>query len=181
MLRELGQKLYEEKMIIDTVEYMHKAIKSQSRNIIAEGANAGLLDIDFGTYPYVTSSATTVGGVFTGLGVPPNAVKTTIGIVKAYTTRVGGGPFPTELTDDVGERLRKVGHEFGSTTGRPRRCGWLDLNVIRYTNKLNNYDSLNITKLDVLTGIPKLKVATMYNGIQGAYTMPASLTKLSKA
>jgi adenylosuccinate synthase len=113
----------------------------------------------------VTSSATTVGGVFTGLGVPPNAVKTTIGIVKAYTTRVGGGPFPTELTDDVGERLRKVGHEFGSTTGRPRRCGWLDLNVIRYTNKLNNYDSLNITKLDVLTGIPKLKVATMYNGI----------------
>lgn len=102
-LRELGQKLKEGGMIIDTVEYMNKAFKSTSRSIIAEGANAALLDIDFGTYPYVTSSPTTVGGVCTGLGVPPKAIKTTIGIIKAYTTRVGGGPFPTELTDSLGE------------------------------------------------------------------------------
>jgi adenylosuccinate synthase len=146
-------------MIVDTVEYMNKAIKSTQKSIIAEGANAALLDIDFGTYPYVTSSSTTVGGVMTGLGVPPKAIKTTIGIMKAYTTRVGGGPFPTELTDDLGKQLQTVGHEFGSTTGRPRRCGWLDLNVVRYGHKLNGYDSLNITKLDVLSGIPKLKVA----------------------
>ena len=102
-LRELGERLRSEGMIIDTVDYMEKAIKSTKKSIIAEGANAALLDIDFGTYPYVTSSSTTAGGVSTGLGVSPNSIKTTIGIVKAYTTRVGGGPFPTELTDELGE------------------------------------------------------------------------------
>jgi len=112
--------------------------------------------MDFGTYPYVTSSSTTVGGVCTGLGVPPSVIETNIGIMKAYTTRVGGGPFPTELTDPVGEKLRAVGHEFGATTGRPRRCGWLDLNVVKFSHKINHFSSLNMTKLDVLTGIDKL-------------------------
>ena len=175
-LRELAETLKKEKMIVDTVEYMHKALKNKSKSIIAEGANAALLDLDFGTYPYVTSSSTTIGGVSTGLGVPPKYIKSTIGIVKAYTTRVGGGPFPTELNDETGEKLRSVGHEFGSTTGRPRRCGWLDLNVVRYSHKLNGFDSLNLTKLDVLTGIPKIKVAVGYNKGK-KYVMPASLTK----
>jgi adenylosuccinate synthase len=98
-----------------------------------------MLDVDFGTFPFVTSSSTSIGGVCTGLGVPPSAIETTIGIMKAYTTRVGGGPFPTELLDDTGKQLQSVGHEFGSTTGRPRRCGWLDLNVVKYTNKINGY------------------------------------------
>ena len=96
------------------------------------------------------------------MGVPPSAVETTIGIMKAYTTRVGGGPFPTELTNEIGERLQKVGHEFGATTGRPRRCGWLDLNVVKFSNKINGLTSINMTKLDVLSGIKKLKVATHY-------------------
>lgn len=148
--------MIKENMIVDSIEYLNLAIKDPKKRIIAEGANACLLDIDFGTYPFVTSSNTTVGGVCTGLGVPPQVVETTIGIMKAYTTRVGGGPFPTELEDDTGKQLQKVGHEFGSTTGRPRRCGWLDLNVVKYSNKINGYQSLNITKLDVLSGLPKL-------------------------
>lgn len=148
-------------MIVDTIEYMNKALTSNKR-IIAEGANATMLDIDFGTYPYITSSTTTVGGVCTGLGVPPSAIETNIGIMKAYTTRVGGGPFPTELTDEIGARLQKVGHEFGATTGRPRRCGWLDLNVVKFSHKLNGLTSINMTKLDVLTGVKKIKVATHY-------------------
>lgn len=148
-------------MIVDTIEYMNKALISNKR-IIAEGANATMLDIDFGTYPYITSSTTTVGGVCTGLGVPPSAIETNIGIMKAYTTRVGGGPFPTELTDEIGARLQKVGHEFGATTGRPRRCGWLDLNVVKFSHKLNGLTSINMTKLDVLTGVKKIKVATHY-------------------
>ena len=167
-------------MIIDTVEYMNKAVRSTKKSIIAEGANAALLDIDFGTYPFVTSTSNTAGGVISGLGVPPKAIKTTIGIMKAYTTRVGGGPFPTELTEEIGQKLQKVGHEFGSTTGRPRRCGWLDLNVVRYGHKLNGYDSLNITKLDVLTGVKHLKVAVGYKGIRGQKTMPSSLKSLGK-
>ena len=121
-----------------------------------------MLDMDFGTYPYITSSSTTVGGVCTGLGVPPQVIETNIGIMKAYTTRVGGGPFPTELIDETGVRLQKVGFEFGSTTGRPRRCGWLDLNVVKYSNKINGLTSINMTKLDVLSGIPKIKVAVNY-------------------
>jgi len=121
-----------------------------------------MLDTDHGTYPYVTSSSTTVGGVCTGLGVPPQAIETSIGIVKAYTTRVGAGPFPTWLNDDIGNRLQSVGHEVGATTGRKRKCGWLDLNVVKYANKINAYSSINLTKLDVLTGIPTLKVATHY-------------------
>jgi len=148
-------------MIVDSIDYMSNALICNKR-IIAEGANATMLDMDFGTYPYITSSSTTVGGVCTGLGVPPSAIETNIGIMKAYTTRVGGGPFPTELVDEIGAKLQKVGHEFGATTGRPRRCGWLDLNVVRFSHKINGLTSINMTKLDVLTGIKKIKVAVNY-------------------
>lgn len=141
-----------------------------------------MLDIEFGTYPYITSSSTTAGGVSTGLGIPPSTFETTIGIMKAYTTRVGGGPFPSELLDDTGARLQKIGHEFGATTGRPRRCGWLDLNVVKFSHKLNNFTSLNMTKLDVLTGLKKIKVATSYtlNGRTLNGEIPASLDNLGK-
>lgn len=162
-MRQLYEKFnVQDKMIVDGVEYMHQFIKDPTKRVIAEGANATMLDIDFGTYPYVTSSNTTIGGVCTGLGVPPQVVESTIGIVKAYTTRVGAGPFPTWLDDEIGDRMQSVGHEFGATTGRRRKCGWLDLNVVNYSHKLNGFQSLNITKLDVLTGIEKLKVCTHY-------------------
>jgi len=152
------------------------------KRIIAEGANATMLDMDFGTYPYITSSSTTVGGVCTGLGVPPKAIESVIGIMKAYTTRVGGGPFPSECQDEIGARLQKVGHEFGATTGRPRRCGWLDLNVVKFSHKLNRLTSINMTKLDVLTGIPTLRVSTHYelNGKRLNGEMPATLEDLAK-
>lgn len=168
-------------MLVDSIDYMASAIKGGKR-IIAEGANATMLDLDFGTYPYVTSSSTSIGGVFTGLGVPPQAVETTIGIVKAYTTRVGGGPFPTEQLNEVGEHLQSVGHEFGATTGRRRRCGWLDLNVVKYSHKLNNFSSMNMTKLDVLDGLEKIKVATHYelNGKKLEGSMPARLEDLAQ-
>lgn len=149
-------------MIVDSVDFMHKMLHDPKKRIITEGANATMLDIDFGTYPFVTSSNTTIGGVSTGLGVPPQAIETQVGIMKAYTTRVGGGPFPTEQLNEIGETLQKVGHEFGATTGRPRRCGWLDLNVVKYSHKLNGFSSINVTKLDVLSGLPKLQIATHY-------------------
>jgi adenylosuccinate synthase len=148
-------------MITDTVQYLDAAYR-EGKNILAEGANAALLDVDFGTYPFVTSSCTTAGGVATGLGMAPSKLDTTIGIVKAYTTRVGEGPFPTELHCDVGKELGSVGHEFGTTTGRPRRCGWLDLPVVQYSNILNAYSSINITKLDVLSGLKEIKLGTHY-------------------
>ncbi|KAK9759652.1 Adenylosuccinate synthase [Basidiobolus ranarum] len=121
-----------------------------------------MLDIDFGTYPYVTSSNTGVAGVCTGLGIPPTRIGKVIGVVKAYTTRVGGGPFPTELHDADGERLQTIGAEVGVTTGRKRRCGWLDLVVLKYSHLINGYSSINITKLDVLDTFPKIQVATAY-------------------
>jgi len=155
-LRILHERMKKEKMIVDSVDFMHKMLHDPSKRIITEGANAAMLDIDFGTFPFVTSSNTTVGGVSTGLGVPPQSIETQIGIMKAYTTRVGGGPFPTEQLNEVGETLQSVGHEFGATTGRPRRCGWLDLNVVKYSHKLNGFSSINVTKLDVLSGLPKL-------------------------
>jgi adenylosuccinate synthase len=169
-------------MIVDSIGFMSDAIKDPKQRIIAEGANACMLDIDYGTFPYVTSSSTTVGGVCTGLGVPPQEGKTTIGIMKAYTTRVGGGPFPTEIEGGVGETLQKVGHEFGATTGRPRRCGWLDLNVVKFSHKINGYSSINMTKLDVMSGLPKIEVATHYelNGKKLEGLMPATLEDLAK-
>jgi len=146
-----------------------------------EGANGALLDIDFGSYPYVTSSNTTIGAAITGLGLSPFKLNSVVGIIKAYTTRVGEGPFPTELVNDLGELIRKNGGEFGTTTGRPRRCGWLDLVVVNYTKLLNGYTSFNLTKMDILTGIHELKIAVgyRYNG-EKLPSMPASLEVLSK-
>jgi adenylosuccinate synthase len=147
---------------IDSEEYIHQAQK-EGKTILAEGAQGSLLDIDFGTYPFVTSSNTTAAGACTGLGVPPNKVKEAFGIFKAYTTRVGSGPFPTELFDDVGERMAKVGREFGAVTGRPRRCGWLDLVALRYAVQVNGVTQLIMMKADVLSGFETLKICTGYN------------------
>ena len=123
------------------------------RSIMFEGAQGTLLDIDHGTYPYVTSSNATIGGVCTGLGVPPRAIDGVLGVAKAYTTRVGEGPLPTELTGEIGNRLRETGQEFGAVTGRPRRCGWYDAVAVRYAVRVNGLDALALTKLDVLDGI----------------------------
>jgi adenylosuccinate synthase len=135
---------------------------ARGRNILFEGAQGTHLDIDHGTYPYVTSSNTVAGNACCGAGIGPTRIGTVVGIVKAYTTRVGGGPFPSELLDETGERIRKIGAEFGATTGRPRRCGWLDMVVVNSAARLNGLGSLAITKLDVLTGIPVLKIGISY-------------------
>lgn len=147
--------------VTDTTQYLNQSLK-EGKHVLAEGAQGSLLDVDFGTYPYVTSSHPTVGGCCTGLGIPPTQIRRVIGIVKAYCTRVGNGPFPSELLDETGERLRKIGQEFGATTGRPRRCGWLDLVALRYSAMINGLTDLAITKLDVLTGLDELKVCTAY-------------------
>jgi len=184
--------------IVDSVTLIHEDI-SRGYKVLVEGANAALLDIDFGTYPFVTSSNTTIGGVCTGLGVPPQKIDNVIGVVKAYTTRVGHGPFPTELQNEsqtledyveeyigpkvtcerkghssgdytletgqkmkVGEMLQEVGHEYGTTTGRRRRCGWLDIALVKYSALVNGFDSLNVTKLDVLTGLKTIRIAIAY-------------------
>eukprot|EP01098_Paradermamoeba_levis_P011140 TRINITY_DN4739_c0_g1_i1.p1 TRINITY_DN4739_c0_g1~~TRINITY_DN4739_c0_g1_i1.p1 ORF type:complete len:428 (+),score=165.64 TRINITY_DN4739_c0_g1_i1:58-1341(+) len=166
-------------MIDDTLVTVNEAI-AQNKRLLLEGANAIMLDIDFGTYPFVTSSSPGLGGAVTGLGIPPSKINSAVGIVKAYTTRVGEGPFPTELLDEVGQKLREIGGEFGTTTGRPRRCGWLDLVVVKYTHLLNNYNYLNLTKLDVLTGFKKLKIGVAYkhNG-KVLPSMPADLPVLA--
>lgn len=130
--------------------------------VLCEGAQGLLLDLDHGTYPYVTSSSTVAGGALAGLGFGPRHVTRVIGVAKAYTTRVGAGPFPTELLDQVGERIRKVGAEYGTTTGRPRRCGWLDLVILRYAARVNGLDEFALTKLDVLSGLERLEVAVAY-------------------
>lgn len=147
--------------IIDTVHLLHDAL-DRNKYIIFEGAQAALLDLDLGTYPYVTSSTATIGGIGSGAGVPPQQVSRVIGVAKAYTTRVGSGPFPTEATDSTGERLRAQGHEFGTTTGRPRRCGWLDLVALRYAVMVNGFTEMALTKLDVLTGFSEIPVAMDY-------------------
>ncbi|MCB0521802.1 MAG: adenylosuccinate synthase [Lewinellaceae bacterium] len=143
-------------------EYFINDQLSQGKKILAEGAQGSMLDIDFGTYPYVTSSNTVTAGVCSGLGVAPRTIGEVIGITKAYCTRVGSGPFPTELEDEMGELLRKEGAEFGSTTGRPRRCGWIDLPQLRYTIMLNGVTQLAITKIDVLNIFKEIKAATHY-------------------
>ncbi|WP_166963526.1 adenylosuccinate synthase [Yeosuana marina] len=147
---------------IDSEEYMYQAQKS-GKTILAEGAQGSLLDIDFGTYPYVTSSNTTAAGACTGLGVSPSQIGDVFGIFKAYTTRVGSGPFPTELFDEDGATMSRVGNEFGATTGRPRRCGWLDLVALRYACQVNGVTQLMMMKGDVLSGFKTLKVCTAYN------------------
>ena len=146
---------------IDSEEYLNSAIK-QGKSILCEGAQGSLLDVDFGTYPFVTSSNTTAAGACTGLGIAPNKVKEVFGIFKAYTTRVGSGPFPTELFDEVGQTMAKVGNEFGSVTGRARRCGWLDLVALKYAVQVNGVTELYMMKSDVLSGFDTLKVCTAY-------------------
>ena len=147
--------------LIESENYLNKSIK-EGKRILAEGAQGSLLDIDFGTYPFVTSSNTTSAGACSGLGVPPNKIKNIRGIFKAYTTRVGSGPFPTELFDSTGEKIREIGHEYGATTGRDRRCGWLDLVALKYTIEINGVTELNIMKSDVLSSIGKLLICTSY-------------------
>jgi adenylosuccinate synthase len=146
---------------IDSEEYLFQAQKS-GKTILAEGAQGSLLDVDFGTYPFVTSSNTTAAGACTGLGIAPNKIKEVYGIFKAYTTRVGSGPFPTELFDEDGATMAKVGNEFGSVTGRQRRCGWLDLVALKYAVQVNGVTQLMMMKGDVLSGFEKLKVCTAY-------------------
>lgn len=148
-------------MVCDTVTLLHDALDA-SKSILLEGAQGSWLDIDFGTYPYVTSSNTTIGGVCTGAGLPPQSIGDVIGVVKAYATRVGEGPFPTELNDQAGEDLRRAGNEFGATTGRPRRCGWLDAVSARYAIRLSGVNKLAVTKLDVLDDLAEIKICTDY-------------------
>lgn len=148
--------------VVDGVQYIHHALGAGQKRVLVEGANALMLDLDFGTYPYVTSSSASVGGVLTGLGLPPHAIGNIYGVVKAYTTRVGAGPFPTELTCGLGVHLQEEGAEWGTTTGRRRRCGWLDVVVLNHSRLINGYTAWNLTKLDVLDGMEELKIAVAY-------------------
>lgn len=150
-----------DEFITDTSLYMNEALKS-GKAVLAEGAQGAMLDVDFGTYPYVTSSNPTSGGACTGLGIPPTAVDSIAGVAKAYTTRVGNGPFPTEQLNDVGDNLRKIGGEYGATTGRPRRCGWLDLFSLKYSVMINGVSEVALTKLDVLDSFDEIKVCVGY-------------------
>jgi adenylosuccinate synthase len=156
-------------MLDETSKLVEGAVRA-NKKVLFEGAQGTLLDIDHGTYPFVTSSHATAGGACTGTGVGPSKIDAVVGLVKAYTTRVGGGPFPTELTDAVGDRLRKRGDEYGSVTGRPRRTGWLDLPALRYAVRVNGLDGLAITKLDVLTGLSEMKICVAYDTPHGRST-----------
>ncbi len=168
------------KYVVDTGHFLYEA-SLRGNKIMYEGAQATFLDIDHGTYPYVTSSNPIAGGVCTGSGVGPKSIGKVLGVVKAYSTRVGEGPFITELLDAQGEYLRQRGHEFGATTGRPRRCGWLDTAVVRYAARLNSMDYLAVTRLDILDELPVLKICTGYmlDGQEIDY-MPASLKELAR-
>ena len=152
--------------IVDSEHFLNKAVKD-GKKVLAEGAQGALLDIDFGTYPYVTSSNTVSAGACTGLGIAPNRIGEVHGIFKAYCTRVGSGPFPTELTDDLGALIQKKGNEFGATTGRPRRCGWLDLPALNYSAMINGVTHLHMMKADVLSGLDEIKVCTHYKTAEG--------------
>jgi adenylosuccinate synthase len=158
-LQSLGNELSE--YFADTAEILNKNL-DEGRRVLFEGAQGTLLDVDHGTYPFVTASNATAGGACTGTGVGPTRIDGVLGISKAYTTRVGEGAFPTELLDDTGEHIRKMGQEFGASTGRPRRCGWFDAVVVRYSRLINSLDSLVITKLDVLDNLPELKICVGY-------------------
>ena len=155
---------------------------AEGKRVMFEGAQATLLDIDHGTYPFVTSSNASVGGVCTGLGVPPRAIRGVLGVAKAYTTRVGEGPLPTELSGELAERLRESGQEYGASTGRPRRCGWYDAVVVRYSARINGIDALALTKLDVLDGLPDVKICVGYRTTNGTLDeFPADLRALATA
>jgi adenylosuccinate synthase len=155
----------------DVAARLHE-LRAAGRDVLFEGAQGSLLDIDHGTYPYVTSSNTMSGAAALGSGVGPRYIDSVLGVAKAYTTRVGGGPFPTELTDDVGERLRKVGHEYGATTGRARRCGWLDVVILRRAVLASGIDAICLTKLDVLDGLESLRIAVTYRWRGERLSMP---------
>ncbi len=161
-------------------EYFINDKIAQGKKVLAEGAQGSMLDVDFGTFPFVTSSNTISAGVCTGLGVPPQKIKEVIGVTKAYCTRVGGGPFPTELNDATGEELRKIGNEFGATTGRPRRCGWIDLVALKFACMVNGVTQLVMTKADVLDAFSDLQVCTAYN-INGKeqQQVPYQMTKVN--
>jgi adenylosuccinate synthase len=172
---------YLKPFICDTVPLLNAAILDDSQNVLFEGAQGVMLDVDFGTYPFVTSSSTGAGGVPAGAGVPPHSIDDVIGIVKAYTTRVGEGPFPTELFDEDGKQLAKVGNEFGATTGRPRRCGWFDAVVARYAVMVGGIDRWALMKLDVLDGFETIKVCTHYEcDGERVDLVPASISKLAR-
>ena len=169
---ELGSRIAP--MVTDTALLLNRAI-ADGKRVLFEGAQGTMLDVDHGTYPYVTSSSAGAGGAATGTGVPPSRIHSVIGVSKAYITRVGGGPFPTESHDQAGDTLRSIGKEFGAVTGRPRRCGWFDVPLLRYTAMINGFDSLVMTKLDVLDGFAEIPVCTSYR-LCGEETseMPAS-------
>jgi len=175
---EFDQKI--DKYIKDVPQYLNEAIQD-GKSILFEGAQGALLDVDFGTYPFVTSSSPTSGGACTGTGVPPTKITSVFGIVKAYTTRVGNGPFPTELLDEDGENLRSWGAEFGATTGRPRRCGWFDAFLLKYSRLINGIERVAITKLDVLSNFDEIKVCIGYelNG-KNLKSFPSDADRLSK-
>jgi adenylosuccinate synthase len=162
---------YVKPMVTDVAGLLHQ-LRKEGKRVLFEGAQGSLLDIDHGTYPYVTSSNTTVGGAYAGTGVGANAIDYVLGIAKAYATRVGGGPFPTELNDEIGEDIRKRGQEFGATTGRPRRCGWIDIVALKRAVAINGISGLCITKLDILDGMPSLKmcIAYKYRGKETEYS-----------
>jgi adenylosuccinate synthase len=165
----------------DTSMVLHRAI-AEGKAVMFEGAQATLLDIDHGTYPFVTSSNASVGGVCSGLGVPPRAIGGVLGVAKAYTTRVGEGPLPTELFGDLADRLRETGQEYGASTGRPRRCGWYDAVVVRYSARINGLDAIALTKLDVLDGLPEVLICVGYRTSAGVITeFPADLRPLAAA
>jgi adenylosuccinate synthase len=161
-------------LVCDTAQLLNDAIRAGKR-VLFEGAQGSMLDVDHGTYPFVTSSSATAGGACTGAGVPPTAIQGIVGVSKAYTTRVGSGPFPTELLGEDGERIRKAGNEFGAVTGRPRRCGWFDVPLLRYTAMINGFTSLVITKLDVLDQFDEIPVCTGYKNVKA---MPATFRGL---
>jgi adenylosuccinate synthase len=162
VLRQLLEDAARIRPWVRDVSLMLNEAMRAGRSIMFEGAQGTLLDIDHGTYPFVTSSNATVGGISTGLGVPPKAIGRVLGVVKAYTTRVGEGPFPTELTGEMGARLRESGSEYGAVTGRPRRCGWFDAVAVRYAARINGLDGLALTKLDVLDGLKQIEICTSY-------------------
>jgi adenylosuccinate synthase len=171
-----------DEFVTDTALYLNNAIK-EKKKILLEGAQGALLDIDHGTYPFVTSSNPTAGGASTGSGIPPTKINGVIGVIKAYTTRVGEGPFPTELKDEIGDYIREKGVEFGATTGRPRRCGWLDLVSLRYSIIINGIDKLALTKIDVLSELDEIKICVSYeiNGkkLKSFPTNPEALSKVT--
>jgi adenylosuccinate synthase len=177
LYKDLAERL--DDMIVDTAEILQTAL-ADGKTVLAEGAQGSLLDVDFGTFPFVTSSTTTAGNIFSGLGIAPQNLES-IGVAKAYTTRVGEGPFTTELLNETGEKLREIGAEFGATTGRPRRCGWMDLVATKYSAKLNGTTSINLTKLDVLNDFKEIQVCTKYS-LDGEEieTLPATIEELER-